>query len=406
MVNKKDYKLFASLVLWALIPSLYLLIRMHIVAVTGVDINIMGQMEWFDLVDETIVTTLTVPLYYLLNATVGDKNRSGRAFVISFGIYTIITAILAVKCSTIAEFMNAGYATRYLILQSFALLIGFISTFMIILLTINDDYNMVFMLTVIRLVFLIFGDLIFIPRFFDEGASYSEIIVNTLIATAVFVLTYKRGYIGFGKCEMSWVKDWTKIGIWSGCQIVLANVVYALIVVRMINAVSESGNYWVANNFIWGWLLVPVNCFAEIIKKNKLEKLDIKNSWRYCATIIAVWIISVPSWNWFLNSAMAVDANTVLKIVYPVMPFYVAYMISQIIEGWFISRGKTIYNAIVSAAVNIIYYGVAYLMFQRGVFTMDISFIIGLFGWGMVFVLIFDIFFYIYESKRKLIIKR
>ena len=87
-----------------------------------------------------------------------------------------------------------------------------------------------------------------------------------MMAITIFVLTYKRGYIGFGKCEMSWIKDWAKIGLWSGCQIVLANVVYALVVVRMINAVSESGNYWVANNFIWGWLLVPVNCLVEVIK--------------------------------------------------------------------------------------------------------------------------------------------
>ncbi|MBR3543467.1 MAG: hypothetical protein IKN82_07235 [Treponema sp.] len=63
-MNKKDFKLFLSLTLWALAPSIYMLIRMNIVSINSVDINILGQMEWFDLIDEIIVTTLTVPLYF------------------------------------------------------------------------------------------------------------------------------------------------------------------------------------------------------------------------------------------------------------------------------------------------------------------------------------------------------
>lgn len=53
-MTKKDFKLYGSLILYALLP-VYLLIRMQIVAVSGVDINIMGQIEWFDLIDEVLV---------------------------------------------------------------------------------------------------------------------------------------------------------------------------------------------------------------------------------------------------------------------------------------------------------------------------------------------------------------
>lgn len=44
-MTKKDFKLYGSLILYTLLPSVYLLIRMQIVAVSGVDINIMGQIE-------------------------------------------------------------------------------------------------------------------------------------------------------------------------------------------------------------------------------------------------------------------------------------------------------------------------------------------------------------------------
>lgn len=50
MLTRDDRKLFIALVAWALLPSMYLLVRMNIVAVNGVDINILGQMEWFDLI--------------------------------------------------------------------------------------------------------------------------------------------------------------------------------------------------------------------------------------------------------------------------------------------------------------------------------------------------------------------
>lgn len=31
--------------------------------------------------------------------------------------------------------------------------------------------------------------------------------------------------------------------------------------------VNEQGTYWVANSFIWGWLLLPVNQLGELIKQ-------------------------------------------------------------------------------------------------------------------------------------------
>lgn len=394
MTSKNDYKLFGSLILWMLIPAIYLLIRMQIVSINNVNINILGQMEWFDLIDETIVTALTVPLYYILKHTGTSKERNGRAFLISFVIYFVFTCIIVARCSSITEFMKAEYATQYLALQSVAMLIAFISTFMIILFTIGENFKIVFELTITRLILLVICDLIFIPKFADIGASYSEIVVNSDIAAIAVFLAMRYKQLSFGKCDMNWWKDWIRIGAWAGAQIVLSNVVYALVVVRMINAVSESGNYWVANNFIWGWLLVPVTCLAEIIKKNKLEKLTFANTWKFCLGIVIVWVATMPGWHWFISNAMAVDADMVLGIVYPVMPFYLAYMVSQMLEGWFISRGKTIYNAIVSAIVNITYYGIAYILFRHGVFSMGIPFIVGLFGCGMVVACGLDAVFY------------
>jgi hypothetical protein len=46
------------------------------------------------------------------------------------------------------------------------------------------------------------------------------------------------------------VKDYLFIGLFSGAQILLDNMIYSAIVCKMVNAVSEQGNYWVANNYM------------------------------------------------------------------------------------------------------------------------------------------------------------
>lgn len=45
-------------------------------------------------------------------------------------------------------------------------------------------------------------------------------------------------------------------------------------VVRLMNLISEQGTYWLANNFIRGWLLLPVLALGELIKRNSAESAD------------------------------------------------------------------------------------------------------------------------------------
>lgn len=400
-MERKDFKLFLSLFLWMLIPSIYGIIRMNIISINQVDINILGQMEWFDLIDEILVTTLTVPLFSLLKPDLSSKQKNGLAFIISFSIYTIFALIISIYVSNISEFMNAKFASEYLKLQTFSLLISFISTFCIMLLTLNNDFKMVSILTIIKLIILSILDFVFIDKFLELGASYSEIITNTIIGISALIIVFIRKYIEFGEVEIDWLKSYLKIGLFSGLQIFLDNFIYAIMICKMVNAVSESGNYWIANNFIWGWLLIPVMVITEIIKKNNLEKLTFKNTWKFGLIISVLWLISIPGWNWFVTNILASDANIILNILYPLVPFYITYFISSFIDGWFISKGKTYYNTITSFLVNIIYYGIAFVLFNKGFFNLNIMFIILLFGFGMVFHMLCSMVFYIIDVNKK-----
>ena len=65
----------------------------------------------------------------------------------------------------------------------------------------------------------------------------------------------------------NWVKDFIKIGGISGLESLVRNFFYMIMIIRMVNAVSEQGTYWMANNFIWGWLLLPVIQLGELLKE-------------------------------------------------------------------------------------------------------------------------------------------
>lgn len=214
MEGKKDVKLFFSLMAWMLIPSVYLAIRMHIVTVNEVDINILGQMEWFDLIDEVIITALITPLYLLLKPK--NPSQNGFAFIISFGIYACITTILSLFIGNITSFMQAKYAEQYLTLQAFSLLIEFVGTFCIMLFTMNELYKLVTALTIIKLVLLGISDYIFIGNYGDLGAAYSDIVINLLISFISLTYAISSHYIKFKKAEKNLFNHGLKLAYFLG----------------------------------------------------------------------------------------------------------------------------------------------------------------------------------------------
>ena len=45
---KKDIKMFIGLLLWSFVPSMVALLQTRMFYTNGIDINILGQIEWFD----------------------------------------------------------------------------------------------------------------------------------------------------------------------------------------------------------------------------------------------------------------------------------------------------------------------------------------------------------------------
>lgn len=160
----------------------------------------------------------------------------------------------------------------------------------------------------------------------------------------------------------------------------------------MVNMVAEQGNYWIANNFIWGWLLIPITALSEIIKrdcKDGYTKLNQFNYYFIATASIIAWAITVPLWTPFFRYAENLsNTNEIFSITIKLAPFYIAYAGYSIIDNIFIGLGKTIYNTINSFIINFVYYGIFYILYLTKTLTIDMNVIILMFGFGMVIHLI------------------
>ena len=157
---------------------------------------------------------------------------------------------------------------------------------------------------------------------------------------------------------------------------------------KMVNMVAEQGNYWIANNFIWGWLLIPITALAEVIRsdcKDGYKKLKQFNYYFISGAVVVFWAITIPLWTPFFRYAQNLqNADEIFLIVVKLIPFYIAYAGCAIIDNIFIGMGKTIDNAVNSLIINLGYYGIFYVLYLTKAIPFNMNTIILMFGFGMV----------------------
>ena len=412
--SKFPVNLFCSLMLLSFIPFVYTLVRTKLIAdiPTTDGLGIAGHIEWFDLINETIQAFLIVPLYALLNKCMQDqrkfKERIFQTFLIVNVIYILFSTIVFLCCSNLVSAMVSDHAyqvTEYLKLETIGFIIVNTVSFVNVLFVVLDRPFYIYMLVILRTICTIFGDLYLIPRFGVNGVAYSNIAVNAICVILCLIVVFREKLIAVSfKPDQTFVKDYLFTGLFSGFQILLDNVIYFAIVCKMVNQVAEQGNYWTANNIIWGLLLIPMLALAEIIKKDCKEELTTAGWKYYNAIIIAtffIWLCLIPMIGPFLKNVMGIDNyETIKHILVVLMPFYLAYNYTVLLDNILIGNGKTYYCFIISVIVNLIYYPIVYGLMLKGIFTPGMTFICMMFGFGMVTHLGCSVICFLIYKKR------
>lgn len=396
-----DWGMYFALCFLALVPAIYQTVVTKVISVnTSQEVfDIIGQMEWFDLIDETIRAFLIIPLYSILSKAKQSYDFSKIVFKLGiavFGLYFLFSIGVFFDGTSLIQYMNPNSIDiestyHYLILETIAFIIGIISSYTNVVLIVIDKPKHMYALLTSRILLNILIDFILIPNFSIYGVAIGNIISNSVIVViSIIILIYAKQihFSKFSKNDKCYLKDLVRVGLFAGGQQFLDNIIYSLMIVRMVNAVSESGNYWISNNFIWGWLLIPISCLSEIIRKDAGEnKYDLKQINYYSITMISIvlWFVLIPTYKWFFVSAEGLtNANEILEIVIKNLAFYIAYAFSQIPDAIFVGMGKTKYNTINSLICNIGYYGIWFVMYQTKTVMMDMNAIIIMFGCGNV----------------------
>ena len=396
-----DWKMYLALCLLALVPAIYQTVVTKLITINTNPgaLDIVGQMEWFDLIDETICAFLIVPMYSVLSKAYKRDNFNKVVFklgILVVGLYALFSLGTFFYGIHLVRYMNPSEidiaaAYRYLSLETVAFMVGIIFSYASVVFLVIDKARYMYAFLVAKISLALLSDFALIPNMGIDGIAVSNIIANTVmgglaIGLLIYIKQLRPGW--FNKDDVPYLKSWSITGAFAGGQQFLDNIIYALMIVRMVNAVSESGNYWVSNNFIWGWLLIPITCLSEIIRKDAgADGYNLKQKNYYSIVIFSliVWFALIPSYKWFFGVVEGLsNPERLFEIVVKNLGFYVAYAFSQIPDAIFVGMGKTKYNAINSLFCNIIYYGIWFIIYITGNITMTMDMIIIMFGVGNI----------------------
>ncbi|MCR4742463.1 MAG: multidrug transporter [Treponema sp.] len=409
-LKKLDKKLFLSLLVMGLCPTIYTTLRVFFLGQLPGEwaFSIAGQLSWVNLIYEILNEAIILPLYFFIGKVVENKseytNRIKSGMIISFCIYALCSLLICIFTNPLLSAMATSkdiinQSSVYIRIESIANIFSLLASFLLVCLVSLGKSKYLYLLTAVRMVLSLIFDTFFVStlkisaNLGVNGIGYSNIVVNLILFLLSLLLISKEGYSVFKKEKISftWAKDFIKIGGISGLESFVRNIAYMLMISRMVNMVNEQGTYWVANNFIWGWLLLPINQLGELIKQEVSRNKDaVKNNTLgyFAVTVIVclVWLITIPFWKTFMTNVLQFsDVDKLFNLVMVLLGFYVLYALQNIFDCIFYGLGKTNYMLFESVVTNTIYYGIAFILYLAGVWTPSLTGIALLFGFGNAF---------------------
>lgn len=423
-LKRIDHRLFIALLFMGLCPTVYTTLRTFFLGTLPGEwsYSIAGQLSWINLIYEVINEAIILPLYFFMGSALTDKkafaNRIRSGLLVSFGVYAVCSVLVATFINPLLQFMAVSTdiieeSAAYIRIECVANVFGILYSFLLVALVSIGKDKMVYIMTGAKLVMCIILDTMLVSnlpvsmKLGVNGIGISNCISNLLLFVIAFALIQSCGYPLWSKERLSfdWMKDFFKIGGISGLESFVRNVAYMLMVSRMVNMVGEQGTYWVANNFIWGWLLLPITQLAELIKQEtaKGEKAVRENTLGYLfitTVICLLWIVLIPAYKPFMRYVLGFDdVEKLFGLVMVLLGFYVLYAYQNIFDATFYGRGKTEYMLLESVVTNSIYYGLFFVLFLTRVWTPTLIGIALMFGGGNAFDSVVS--YLVYRRYRK-----
>lgn len=409
-LSRINYKMFFALLVLGLAPTVYNTARVFFLGQLPSEwsFSIAGQLSWVNLIYEIVNEAIILPLFYFIGKVKDDKkafsNCVRTGMLISLGVYAVLSAGIIIFAEPLLNMMATDTSiieasASYIRIESIANVFAILAQFALVALITVDKSKYLYALTGARFVLCLVLDTFLVSTLTlsanlgVNGIGYSNIIVNALLlaVSLAFLIKEKIEVFVKAKLSFSWAKEFFRVGGISGVESLVRNVAYMVMIARMVNVVGEQGTYWVANNFIWGWLLLPVLQLSELIKQEvATDKENIRrNSLGYFGITVMVsllWLVSMPAWKPFMTHILGFsDVDKLFELVLVLVGFYVLYAIQSVFDSTFYGLGKTNYMLFESVITNTVYYGAAFILFAANIWTPTLVGIAFLFGIGNAF---------------------
>ena len=405
-----NYRLYFALLVLGFAPTVYTTVRVFFLGQLPGEwaFSIAGQLSWVNLLYEILNEAIILPLFYFVGQVREDRaefsNRVRTGMLFSLGAYGVLGAAVMAFAEPLLMLMAADNSileasAAYIRIESVANLFGILSQFALVALITVNKSRYLYALTGARLVLCLLSDRFLVSALPGSanlgvnGIGWSNILVNGLLLVLSLRLLGKEGVrvFGAGKLRFSWTREFLRVGGISGLESLVRNVAYMVMIARMVNVVGEQGTYWVANNFIWGWLLLPVLQLGELIKQEVAADPENvrRNSPGYfalTALIIGAWLVTIPAWKPFMAHILLFeDVQKLFELVLVLVGFYGLYAFQNVFDATFYGLGKTGYMLFESVVTNTVYYGIAFALYAAKLWTPSLMGIALLFGIGNAF---------------------
>lgn len=162
-------------------------------------LGIIGQMEWFDLINETICAFLIVPMYSVLSKAKRKDYFNKVVFkleILTVGLYflsnigTFFYGLKLVSFINPSETdINAAY--RYLSLETIAFMIGIIFSYVSVVLLVIDKARYMYAFLIIQICLSLLADFALIPSMGVDGVAIGNIIsISIMGLVGILILVY------------------------------------------------------------------------------------------------------------------------------------------------------------------------------------------------------------------------
>lgn len=404
-----NYKLFFALFITMLLPAVYQAVRIFFLGDFPDDsgVNIASQLAWVNMIYEVIYEILIVPLCFLLGKSLADKvvfsNKVRTGLFVTAAVYCVMSALMALFAEPLVILMAQDESliaetVSYVRLEAVAILFGALWKFTTLVLSMLHRLRYLYIVLGVQMVLSVLSDTFLISALpvslglGVNGIAITDIGVNFILVVLAVIFLHREGIPVFARgWDFSWLKEWFRVGKFSGLEGLLRNVAYLVMIMRLINIIEEQGNYWIAESFITQWLLMPSLALGDLVKKEVGAHREYvrEKSFGYfslAAIFALLWLVSIPLWKPILQYGLNVaDYETVYYIVLLQTGFYITYIFNHcVMDSTFYGLGKTQYLVIQSILIDVVYYGLMFILYLAGIFVPNLTDICLMFGVGML----------------------